>query len=369
MKILHVHQGMSIGGVETHMVRLCHGLQQIGHETAVLTGGGRLEGRIEEIGATLIKKTPRLDDLDAIAELVKAENFDIVHGHNYPIAGFSQKLAEAIGGGYLMSVHGPRHPWQLVGFRAWSNPIVVFSEGDARNIQSWGRVDASRVRLTSLCMDSARHRPIDNPQWPIEEERETAPDGPFIVHVSRFANRKGKVGLALLEALPRVRREIGEIVALFVGEGPLQNEIEAKIAALNEAQGKVVARMIGPRTDVEKWMNLGKCVVATATTATEAISCGRPTIAAGRTGFFGLVKSENFEEGLKSCFADHGKPPAALSANRLGDALIQVLKNPGAQNDAAKLGEMVRAKYDEVSMARWHETIYREVLNTPKTSD
>ncbi len=367
MKILHVHQGMSIGGVETHMVRLCHGLQKIGHETAVLTGGGRLEGGIEAVGARLIKQQPRLENLDSIAELVKSENFDLIHGHNYSTAGFCRRLARQTGVGYLMSVHGPRHPWQLVGFREWSNPVVVFSEGDSRNIQTWSRVPREHIRLTAYSMDSARHRPIENPQWPIEEERESAPDGPFIVHVSRFAHRKGKVGLALLEALPRVRREVGEITALFVGEGPLQSEIEAKIAALNEAEGKVVARMIGPRTDVEKWMNLGKCVVATATTATEAISCGRPTIAAGRTGFFGLVTSENFEEGLKSCFADHGKPPAALSATRLGGALIEVLKNPQAQSDAAKLGETVRAKYDEVSLARWHENIYREVLDAPST--
>ncbi len=361
MKILHVHQTLGIGGVETYLYRLCGGLVARGHQVGMLTGGGALEERVVAAGADLIKIRPQNENFEPILAAVENQNFDLVHAHNYRVAGFSKKLAAQIGAQYLLSVHGPRHLWQLLPFGDWSDIVVAMSEGDRDNISGLGGISKNRVRLSFYGIDTERFRPALEVSETKNEAGLDEKSRP-IVYISRFSNRKAKVGFALLQALPDLREKLPSATVLMIGEGPEKANLSAKIEETNRKIDFEAARMIGPRADVEKWMNRAACVVATANTALEALSCGAPTIAAGRTGYFGPVSPENFEAGRALCFADHGKSPFRVEAGLLGADLERILSDETAPRVAGQVAAIVRDKYNVAQMTEGTEAIYREVL-------
>lgn len=353
MKILHVHPTLGIGGVETYLYRLSAGLGAGGHHVAVLSEGGALEDRVAKSGAQLVKIAPREENLEQIA--AQTSGFDLVHAHNYRVAGFSKKLAAKIGAKYLLSVHGPRHFWQLLPFKDWSEIVIAMSEGDRDNITGLGGIAKNRVRLSFYGIDPERFRP-NLPTQSLRQELGLGEENRVLLYVSRFSNRKADVGVELVQALSQLHREFPELRLFMLGHGPEQAKLEHAIELINKVLGAEIATMIGPRDDVEKWMNLADCAVATANTALEAMACGAPTIAAGRTGYHGLVSPENFEKGRATCFGDHGKPPFSLSANRMAQDVKKALKNP------LEVSQIVAQNYDVARMTEGTEAIYREVL-------
>jgi glycosyltransferase involved in cell wall biosynthesis len=293
---------------------------------------------------------------------LRAAGYDLVHAHNYNSARTGRKLAAALGRPYLMSVHGPRPRLKQLFFRDWSREVVAMSEGDRDNINWWGGAGTRPVALSFYGIDTARFRPgLDS-----TAQRAVAglpAEARCLVFVSRFSNRKADVGHALLDALPEIARRWPGFHLLLVGEGPEHAALAEHAVRVNTALGVELAHLVGPRSDVEHWMNLGAICVCTANTALEAMACGRPTIAAGRTGYFGLVSPARFEAARALCFADHGASPAANAADAFVRDIATVLADPGAaERAAAENVALIAQNYSLDPMAADMEEIYRRQL-------
>ncbi len=364
LKILLVNRHMNIGGVETYLYRLCAGLCARGHQVGLLTEGGLWEAKAVEAGATLHRISSLSRDWSTLLPLLKSLGYDLVHAHNYHSARVGRRLATALGLPYLMSVHGPRPRLKQLLFRDWSREVIVMSEGDRDNIRWIGGVPASRISLSFYGIDTDRFHPkIDVLKTRVEAG--LVPGQRTLVFISRFSNRKADVGHALLDAMPTLAQRFGDLVLLIVGEGPESAALEAHVERLNASSPNRLAKMIGPRKDVECFMALATVAVCTANTALEAIACGTPTLAAGRTGYFGLVTPQCFEAAQKLCFADHGKSPEKMSPTPFLRDLPGLLSDPdSSRRKASELVPLIAERMSVPRMAADMEAIYRRTLET-----
>ncbi|MBI3944948.1 MAG: glycosyltransferase [Armatimonadetes bacterium] len=362
MRILHIHHGIGIGGVETYLCRLAAGQTRAGHEVGVLASGGVYESRLAEAGARFFPVATKKENLARAVELARPFRPDLVHAHNYRAARFGRRLAARLGARYLMSVHGPRPWYKRALFRDWSPLVIAMSEADRDNVSAFPGVARRRVRLSFYGIDCDRFRPgLDTA--PLRSELALPDDALPIVHVSRFAHDKARPADGLLDALERIVAGAPRAVLLLVGEGPELERLRQRAEAVNRRAGRPVARVVGPRQDVERFLNLATVAVATANTALEAIACGAPLIAAGRTGYLGRVAPEGLEAARAVCFADHGRLPRAVAAARFLEEIPPILADPDARHPACQaLREAVARSYDVAAMVTSLDRIYAEVV-------
>ncbi len=365
LTVVEVTPSLGIGGVETHLYRLARGLTDRGHRVVMLVQEpGADAERARASGAELVAVPFSMHGAAEASSLLSSYQPDLIHAHNYRAARFASGLARRLRVPYLMSVHGPRPWWKRALFRHWSETVIATSESDRDNISGVFGVDANRIALSFLGVDTDRFNPaVERAAFRrdigVDEER------PLIVHVSRFSHRKARPALALIDALPLVRRRVDSATLLLVGDGPELDRIKAKSAELNHRAGSDVVIVTGARTDIPDVMAAADVVVATATTALEAMAVGVPTIALGRTGYFGPVTPENFDAARAVCFADHGRLPR-VARRRLVEDLVALVRGVSAARAIADaVGSIVSAEYNLDKMAVHIEGIYRRVLNTP----
>ncbi len=240
--------------------------------------------------------------------------------------------------------------------------MLTVSEADRNDVVGPFGPAAERVRVSFLGVDTERFRPgVDGSA--IRAEWDVPANTRLIANVSRFSHRKVRPALALLEALPLLLEEM-EAMVVFVGDGPKLERIRDAARRVNDELGRSVAKIVGARTDIPEVMNAADVVVAAATTAIEALACGTPTVAFGRTGYFGIVTPDNLEAARAVCFADHGRLTPRVSALRIADDVTWLLTDrAAARRDAEAIRELIAERYSVERMAEHLETIYRQVLS------
>jgi glycosyltransferase involved in cell wall biosynthesis len=364
MTIVEVASRLGIGGVESHVMRLSEGLFARGHRVILLVEDEAVYGEeTREMGAAVVVVPFDRSGRERAIAALSEETVDIIHAHNYRAARFAGPLAPTIGAAYLMTVHGPRPWWQRALFRAWSDPVLTVSEADRENITGPFGVRRDSVVVGFLGVDVTRFRPgIDADD--LRREWGVAPGARLIVNVSRFSHRKARPALSLVETLPLVRDRISDASLVLVGGGPELERIRREAEKSHGDGSGRPARAVGPRTDIPRVLNAADLAVATATVALESLACGTPTIAYGRTGYFGPVTPENFEEGRALCFADHGRElPSRVEPRRLADDIISLLADrEGARRRAEVIRALIAERYSVERMVEHVESLYERLL-------
>lgn len=365
LNVLLVNRHLNIGGVETYLCRLIAGLVARGHKVGLLTEGGRYESWAINSGAKLYKVASIKREGAAFAERLRSEKYDLVHGHNYHSARVGHQVASVLGVPFLMSVHGPRPRLKQLFFRQWGPEVIVMSEGDRDNVSWWGGAGSRPVSLSFYGIDTDRFHPgID--AGPLRVELQSATPKRYVAFVSRFSNRKADVGLAFLDALPSIAKRFPSVHGLLVGEGPETPRLAAEVKRTNDEFGAEIATLLGPRTDIDRVFALVDAAICTANTALESLACATPTIAAGRTGYFGRVTPDKFEAARALCFADHGHSPMPLSSGLFVNDIGAILDDiTTARKIAADCASLIAANYSVAKMAEDIEQIYfRHVRQT-----
>jgi glycosyltransferase involved in cell wall biosynthesis len=363
LTVVQVTGRLGIGGVESHVSRLAAGLIDRGHRVILVTQESGVHGeQAQATGAELLIVPFGNDGLRSASEELAGRSIDIVHAHNYRAARFGAPLARALSAPYIMTVHGPRPWYKRVTFRDWSNTVLTVSEADRNNILGPFGVSADRTVVGFLGVDTERFTSgLDSSS--LRAEWGVPNDQPLVLNVSRFTHRKARPALALIEALPIVRRRVSNTTLVLLGEGDQLGTISAAASRLNRTIGKRVVVLSGPRTDIPQVMNAGDVVVATATTAIESLACATPTVAFGRTGYFGIVTPENFEAARAVCFGDHGRLPTEHTAERLVEDLTSLLADlPAARRSAERVRTTIAQSYSTDRMVEHIATVYRQLI-------
>lgn len=361
MKVLQVVLNLDYGGVESYVIRLSKAMVQAGHEVTVLSQGGPMAALLDGTGVGLITQPLDRETIPELSRDISEKHFDIINAHNYNSGRVGCPLARATKLPYVMTVHGPRRFLKRVFYNCWSSRVVALSGADKRGITGFLGVPTDHVYTSvyPIATDVHYPRPI-----PLEKKLEFLSDplGKLILHISRFSNRKAKVAFELIKAMPEILTKEPGARLLIVGSGPMFDEIKKRADESNRRSGAMI-RVDGPRLDVSDLFNMADVVVATATTAMEAMTCGAPMIAAGRTGYLGLMSELRFDEGHDLLFADHGRCPRQTSAELLTADVLRVLADPsGAKAAAAIVAARMERDFSPSSVAENVITLYQRVI-------
>ena len=360
--IVEVTGSLGIGGVESHVSCLAGGLIERGHRVILVAQEGGVHGeQARDAGAELLILPFGNDGLRSASEDLAGRDVDIVHAHNYRAARFGAPLARAMTKPYVMTVHGPRPWYKRATFRDWSDTVLTVSEADHDNILGPFGITADRTVVGFLGVDTDRFKPgLDASS--LRAEWDVPVDRPLILNVTRFTHRKAKPALALIDAMPSVRKRSPGAVLVLVGEGDDVDRVRAAAERANDAAADRIALVAGPRTDIPVVMNAGDVVVATATTAIESSACAIPTIAFGRTGYFGVVTPNNYEAARAVCFADHGHLPSSSREQLAGDICGILQDKAAALSTAEGVRALIAELYSVERMVEQIEGVYRQVI-------
>jgi glycosyltransferase involved in cell wall biosynthesis len=143
----------------------------------------------------------------------------------------------------------------------------------------------------------------------------------IVVCVGRLSRQKGQD--RLLDAWPRVRKELPDAELMLVGDGPIRCELEKRATP--------GVRFAGESADTERWYAAADVVVVPsrwegmALVPLEAMACGRPVVG------FGV-------QGVQESVGEAGAvvPPGDVGA--LGEELVARLRSPQLADDEGRLG-------------------------------
>lgn len=307
----------NVGGVETHLDDLCKYLRKKGHRVYVITyqpltvkvrakNIEKLDGleirRISWFGSEMFNKLepyPILEFmylgsmllLHSLLFMLKHKgNVDVIHGH-----GMNGILVAAIlGHVFRVRCIGSLHTIYRLGnrpslakfFRVILSKLdltFVPSEQAKLELTSIG-ISSRKIRVFRYWVDQSIFRPLNKT---ICKSKLGLSDGFVALFVGRLIDSKG-VRLVLKAA-----SEIREVTFLFVGDGPLRDEVKMATSTLKNVI--FVGKLSNERlplfynaSDVLVWGNPDMDYIGRVTI--EALSCGLPVIAPNEVNIFGVTK-------------------------------------------------------------------------------
>ncbi len=361
MRIIQVVNALDYGGVETYVIRLSRALHELGHDSIIVSHGGVLELLAKRQGVEVVKLSPGKRGVEEAARELQGRGFDVLNAHNYNSGRIGIDIARKIGVPYVLTVHGPRPFLKRLLYPCWSKYVITASRENTREITGWGGRRPETVFTTFLPPDVEQYQPRVVPES-VRQDFISGPSEKLVLHVSRFSNRKTKVAMALLDAVPEIIRLEPDARFVIIGAGPEFGLVADRVEEVR-AQVGPVARMAEARVDLSEAFNAASVVIATATTAGEALACGVPVIAAGRTGYLGPINVSRLQEGLDYMFADHGKCPREVEPHTLTTDILDVLANEDTwRSEAMAVSAIIAERLRPIDAAREVLRVYERVM-------
>ncbi|MEN6356207.1 MAG: glycosyltransferase family 4 protein [Armatimonadota bacterium] len=360
MRVLHVVMNLDYGGVESYVVRVSKAMAKMGHQVTVLSQGGPVEDLLHECGIDVIRASFTPENMPALSRQVAERGFDVINGHNYNSGRVAHIISQNTGIPYVLTVHGPRHFLKRVFYKSWSRRVIALSGADMRGIAGMLGIPRDHISRSFIPIDPAQS---GDAKCDLHSDFSLPSDTKLILHVSRFTNRKARVALELIKAMPDIMQRVPEARLLIIGGGPAYDRIVESAATFNKQYGQIIS--VQPsRLDVSRLFKLADIAVATATTAMEILAHGTPLVAAGRTGFVGLVEPDNFDMAYDLLFGDHGKCPRQTHSGLLSTSVLSVLQNKTQWKVKADIvADRVRREFTPAKAAESLLAIYRDVIN------
>jgi glycogen synthase len=250
------------GGLARHVRKLAEQLVAQGTEVHVLTrGGGRLAAHESRHDVTVHRvREPDFpkDDLDAFiswvdhmnedmraagAELVEELEIDLVHSHDWLVAGAARKLARDAGVPWLVTVHATeygrhqgwvdKHPQSHIHaveqrMTRDADHVITCSHYMRRQVADVFGIPASKVSAIANGIDPSDLQPVAD--LPKLRARYAKPDERLILLVGRLVYEKG-FHLAL-DALPGLVERLGNVRFLIAGSGTAEAELKGQAERL-----------------------------------------------------------------------------------------------------------------------------------------
>jgi glycogen(starch) synthase len=329
------------GGLARHVCKLSEALVGQGVEVHVLTRGAR-DHVAEELRAGVhIHRVAEANmplDLDAFVawvegmnahmhaagrQLAKRLRFDLVHGHDWLVAGAAAAIAERLRRPYLTTIHATeygrhqgwvdKHPQSYIhGIETWmasrADHVITCSHYMRGHVADVYDIDERRITVIPNGIDRADLQPVGD----LDDLRLrfARPDERLVLLVGRLVYEKG-FQLAL-DALPQVIGRAGRVRFLVAGSGTHEAELKKQARRLGLTPHGTFMGWIGDDMLHSLYRIADLCVVPSiyepfGLVALEAMASGCPCIVADTGGLREVVP--NADVGLRF----HSRDPRALA--------------------------------------------------------
>lgn len=367
----------SIGGAQTHTLRLSQKLKARGVEVLVVTRHYRGLARYEEIGGIPTYRVGAGDGSMAVASATYTlgalrvlaalrHRYDIMHCHlmtsPMTIGLLARPLVRkplvvnphrsgAIGDVAVLKHLVPLGRTRLALARHLADAFVSISRDIREELRGIG-VGEEKLWDIPNGVDLAQFSPADPAMRAALRRSLGLPDGPLALFAGRLVQEKGLD--VLLNAWPLVLRRLPEAHLLVLGEGDQRAALEAQAHQLGLA-GRV--GFAGSRDDVAPYLRAADAFVLPSyaeglpVSLIEAMACGLPCVA---TAIGGTIRV--LEDGATGRLVPAGDPAA------LAYGLIETLTSPAARRWSDQARQHVARHYSLDAVAERYVQMYETLL-------
>jgi len=369
-KILIAIMSMEIGGAETHVLELCKALQKKGMQVYVASNGGAYEPELVSCGVIHYKvplhnKQPFniVGAYRALKKIIIEHDIRLVHAHARIPAFLCGFLQRKLNFRFVTTAHWvftTQFPYNLLS--NWGEKSLTVSEDIKDYLIQHYRVPKDDIYITINGMDTDKFSPETKP---IESDLfDFNSESPRIMTLSRLDKDRSLPAHLLIESAPALLKHHPHTTIYTVGGGDDFDNVSAKAEAMNIRLGKNVIKMAGPQVDAPRWLAASDVFVNSSRSVLEAMSTGKPVVAAGNEGYLGLLNETNLPMAMATNFCYRGCGDATVE--KLTTDLLTILDMPPEKR--AAMGnfcrEFVLANYSASRMADDAIKLYRSVLDT-----
>ncbi|MFC4099882.1 glycosyltransferase [Paenibacillus xanthanilyticus] len=373
IRVLMVMDSLAVGGTETYVLSLVKAFPRIGVQPVYAGAGGIMYDsyaragcpiHIVELAAGSLLAPEWQEPVErALAQIMRRRRIDVVHVHQTPSGLYAAEAAAKLGIPVVMTVHGAYYPADQLrsladigtAFISVSKPVEAYLARQGIDSQ----LIPNGVDTDDFYPDSSANA---------RESLGIAQDAQVIVYASRLAWDKASACLMLIRAAHALRQAGRERLRVVIaGDGNQYAAVRELGEAVNAEAGEAFVQLAGNQTEMRPIYNMGDLVVGTGRVALEAMACGKPVLAVGNHGYFGLVRAENRAEAWQCYFGDHDSRERP-DERRMAEELAAALDDP---RGLAAIGEESRAwtqlRFDIQDKAVRLATLYRSLCrNAPK---
>ena len=365
MKVVQVLPAMDGGGVEQGTVEIARALVAAGHESIVVSNGGRMVDTLGDEGSRHVtwdigRKRPSVAfDVRRFRRWLDTEHPDVVHARSRMPAWVAwlawRRMAPPDRPRFVTTVHGMYTVGRYSAVMTRGERVIAVSETARRYaLDNYPDLDAERVKRIYRGVDRARFNKGFRPttDW-LRRWRAAYPtlgNRPIVVLPGRITRLKGHADFAA--AMARLRTKGVDAVGVVVGG------VEPKHRSYQDTLAKQAPDLVftGHRSDVREIMAHAAAVVSFSTrpesfgrTVLEALSLGTPVVGYDHGGV-GEILAAVYPEGRVRA-GDH-----ATAADRLAG----VLADPTAASQA-----MRNHDFDVNRMCAETLAVYEELVGNP----
>lgn len=366
MKILQLTTHLEPGGISVYVAGLARGLQQKGHELAVVSAGGWLEKRLAADGIrhyqlscnTSSELNPRLWIwvFPRLLKIIRADRPDLLHAHTRVMQVMAWACNQVTGVPFVTTCHGLyRFRIGRRYFRCWGRSVMAISDATMHRLVRqyklapphqvvlvWNGVDVDSLQQPPSAGEAARFRQMHGLNG-----------DPVLGAICRLSPVKGLD--TFLRAIPSLLLRFPRLQVLLVGDGPSRDGLVRLAYELKIADHVVIAHSV---EDTRVPLALMQVFVASAyregfgLSIVEAMAAGVPVVSADAGGPASII-----EQG-KSGLLVPPRDPRALEeaiATLLGDSSLRARIAQAAR-------ERAREKYDMKRVVREVEEVYRHAV-------
>jgi glycogen(starch) synthase len=319
------------GGLARHVRKLAENLSQLGVEVHVLTRGDERAPEEEEVNGVHVHRVrephrPRelgefvtwiehmnADMLAAGVELGDRFDFDVVHGHDWLVAGAGDHLANRFRCPLITTIHATeygrhqgwvdKHPQSHIhGVERWivnrADRVIACSSYMREHISDIFSVEETAIEVIPNGIDPGDLRPVED----LDSLRLkfAQPDEKLVLLVGRLVYEKGFQ--IALEALPTLIERVGGVRFLIAGSGTHEDELKKQAQELGLMDHGIFLGWIGDDVLHSLYPIADLTVVPSiyepfGLVALEAMASGCPCLVADTGGLREVVPNE--EVGLR----------------------------------------------------------------------
>lgn len=365
MNVLMAHHAPWVGGTRTHLVTLVQELVRRGHHVVLMTDGGLLEDEMIARGISFVRRAEgEAAVLQQYRDLIRQGEIEILHAHSPQTILECHCVSELTGVPFIITIHGEyiasldQSPAGREMARS-AKAVIAVSDRVRDYLTEHSGVPSDKIHVILNGIDTHEFGPGDGAA---ARRSLGLKDNEYVImYLGRLDEDKMAAIMSTAESICSLQRWGVDCRGLFVGGGGLQPRLAEMDSQVFEETGKHPFVLTGVRRDLPHLLSASNVVVATGRSALEAMSTGKPVVACGRAGLFGLMTADRWAAAQASNFGDHGVWPEPKPVELAG-VLYRLQMDRGFREQLGpQTRPLVEADYDIRKVVPQLEALYQAV--------
>ena len=370
----------SIGGAQTHTLRLSQKLKLRGVDVMVVTRHHQGLARYEEVGGIPTYRVGNASNSKAVAALsfitgalqvlhAQRRRYNVLHCHQMispmTIGLLARQITDAalvvnphrsgpIGDMGILTLRRPiTGRLRIAAVRRWCDAFVCISQAIKDELAKAG-MRADRLWDIVNGVDLNHFKPVEAKERAALHQSLNLPSGPLVIFTGRLVREKGVD--VLINAWPQVQQQVPDAHLIIVGEGDQRVELEAQAQRLN-LDARV--HFLGGCDDVTRFLQTADVFVLPSyaeglpVALLEAMACGLTCVATAVGGTLQLI-----DDGVT------GRAVAAGDAAALASGLVEALTAPAARNWGVQARQLIAESYSLDAVAEKYIVMYETITGS-----